>query len=197
MLTASVHTEKFLFGKISLGDENAFREIFYLYNKALYPFILSLVKSEPDAREIIQEIFLKIWENRTKLNQIQNPGGWIFKVAANTAYSYLRKEARYVLRQTKNIQQENSNDPFIQLDDREAHLLISEAIKKLPLRRRQVFQLSRIEGYTRKEIAEHLHISENTVRNQLVDAVTFIQDFLRKKGFILHTALMILAICHD
>lgn len=169
--------------------------MFYAYSKTLFPFILSLVKSEAAAKEIIQDIFLKLWLNRKSLNLINNPGGWLHTIAANSAYTYLRNEARYHLRQERavSIHQENDQDPYQRLDALEMEALVFEAVKQLPFRRRQVFQLSRIEGLSRKEIARQLNISENTVRNQLVDAVHFVQDYLRKKSPLLIISLLLLS----
>lgn len=194
MSTVGNHPDKILFEKISQGDEKAFRDAFHTHNKNLFPFILSLVKSESDTKEIIQEIFMKLWMNREYLGRIENPGGWLHTMAANGAYSYLRREARYALRQQH---AQNNREAFSdlnqQLENRETKALISEAIEQLPERRREVFQLSRIEGYSRKEIADHLDISENTVRNQLVDAVSFVKDYLRKKGALYLLACFILS----
>ncbi|MEP7257323.1 MAG: RNA polymerase sigma-70 factor [Flavitalea sp.] len=193
MLNANQYIDKDLFDKISSGDEEAFRQLFHTCNKSLFSFIASLVKSEADAKEIIQEIFLNLWINRLQLSRIENPGGWLHTIAANSAYSHLRKEARFAKRQFKaqSLLTESTPDIYGQMENREAQALISEAIQRLPVRRRQVFQLSRMEGFSRKEIAEQLNISENTVRNQLVDAVSFVQDYLRKKGF-LHLIIFIM-----
>jgi RNA polymerase sigma-70 factor (ECF subfamily) len=178
----SQNTDLELFARISNGDEQAYREIFHVYNKQLFPFVTSLVKSDSDAREIMQEVFLKLWLQREALSKIDNPGGWLRTVTSNTAYDFLRKQARYEIRLTR-IQaiQPQSDDEFWQkFDAKQARILVYEALRKLPFRRRQIFQLNKIEGFSRKEIAEQLNISENTVRNQLVDAVAFVQDYLRK-----------------
>jgi RNA polymerase sigma-70 factor (family 1) len=176
------HTDLELFILISAGDEYAFRQFFHKYNEVLFPFIVSLVKSDNDAREIMQDVFLKLWTQRASLSKIDNPGGWLRTVATNVAYDFLRQQARYEIRLTKfEAAQAHSDDDFWQkLDAKEARKVVNEALRKLPFRRRQIFQLNKIEGFTRKEIAEKLNISENTVRNQLVDAVEFVQNYLRK-----------------
>jgi RNA polymerase sigma-70 factor (ECF subfamily) len=176
------HTDLELFARISAGDEHAFRQFFHKYIEILFPFVVSLVKSDNDAREVMQDVFLKLWTQRASLSKIDNPGGWLRTVAANVAYDFLRQQARYELRLTKfEAAQSQPDDDFWQkLDAKEAKKVVNEALRKLPFRRRQIFQLNKIEGFTRKEIAEQLNISENTVRNQLVDAVEFVQNYLRK-----------------
>ncbi len=187
--------DRFLFQKIAASDEQAFGSIFDKYTAILYPYILDLVKIEADAKEIIQEVFLKVWLKRDTLTDIENPGGWLYTVASNEAYAHFKKEARYTRRLRKVAAGEsadvNLGDIHEQFDSREVKTLIAEAVKQLPIRRRQVFQMSRLEGYSRKEIAETLGISENTVRNQLADAVEFIQDYIIKnRSLYLPTLLL-------
>jgi RNA polymerase sigma-70 factor (family 1) len=194
----SSETERALFRRISEGDEDAFRDIFHSYRKILYPVILSLVKIEADAREILQETFLKLWLKRETLTAVESPGGWLYSVASTEALMHLRKEGRY-LRRLQNAASTNAtataatnlNDIHTQFDTKEVKALIAEAVEKLPARRREVFRMSRLEGYSRKEIAETLGISENTVRNQLSDAVEFIRDYITKNKSLYLPVLLV------
>lgn len=165
----------------------AFREVFHAYNENLFPFICSLVKSETDAREIMQETFLKLWINRNKLPEVENPGGWLRTLASHVAYDYLRKMASYELMVHKSgtRQPDVAAEFWKTMEANQTRQVLAGAIQQLSLRRRQVFHLSKIEGYSRKEIAKKLNISENTVRNQLAEAVEFIQDYLKKHNFAL------------
>jgi Sigma-70 region 2 len=94
-------SDKLLFRLISEGDESAFRDIFHAYRKILYPVVLSLVKVEADAKEILQETFLKLWLKRETLTEIESPGGWLYSVASTEALMHLRKESRYARRLQK------------------------------------------------------------------------------------------------
>jgi RNA polymerase sigma-70 factor (family 1) len=190
------YTDNELFQLIAEGDENAFRMIFHRYNKKFYPFILSLLKSEEDARDVIQDIFLKLWVQKDSLSAIENPGAWLRTLSSNAAYDFLRKAATY---QTKrmNLQgltEENPSEFWQKWDAKETREILNEAIEKLPLRRRQIFKLSKIDGYSRKEIAEKLDISENTVRNQLVEAVDFVQTYLQQNNLSSLVSLSVLLI---
>jgi RNA polymerase sigma-70 factor (family 1) len=184
---AARESDRSLFQKIAASDESAFETIFDKYTAILYPFILDLTKVEADAKEIIQEVFLTLWLKRNTLGDIENPGGWLYTIAANEAYSHFKKEARYAKR-IKKLKAEaiagsvdlNLSDIHEAFDTKEIMGLIREAANQLPLRRRQIFQLARLEGYSRREIADLLGISENTVRNQLVEAVEFVQDYIIK-----------------
>ena len=194
---SSIASDRLLFQKIAASDEAAFERIFDKYTAILYPYLLDLVKIEADAREIMQEVFLKVWLKRDTLAAIENPGGWLYTVAANEARIHFRKESRYARRLQKVAADDpaqyetNLADIHEKFDSQEVRSLIAEAVQRLPTRRRQVFQMARLEGYSRKEIAETLSISENTVRNQLAEAVEFIQDYIVKNRALYLPALLI------
>ena len=179
---------------MSLGDEEAFRQIVRFYHKKLLPVTISLVRSESEARDIMQEVFLKLWLNRSELPEVENPGGWLRVVVAHTTSNHIRSQLRYELRIKKMIDSSSDETDNIleQLDASFAQSLINEAIIRLPAKRKQVFLLSRREGLSRQEIARKLDISENTVRNQLSEATAFIQDYLRQKGALIIPAILIL-----
>ena len=191
METLHTYNEPALLKKIAEGDEVAFRQIFYYYNNKLFPVVVTLVRSETDAREIIQEVFIKCWLNRASLPDMDNPGGWLYTVACNVAYDFMRSRATYQLRLRQVPAIDVDRDLEEQLDAKYTKELIDEAVAQLPQRRRQVFQMARLEGYSRKEIAEKLGISENTVRNQLVEAVSFVQDYLQKHASLYLPAVVI------
>lgn len=188
------HIDKELFSRMSQGEEEAFRQIVRFYHKKLLPITISLVRSESEARDIMQEVFLKLWLNRSELAQVENPGGWLRVVIAHTTSNHIRSQLRYELRNKKMIDSsaDETDNLLEQLDASFAQSLINEAIIRLPAKRKQVFLLSRREGLSRQEIARKLDISENTVRNQLSEATVFIQDYLRQKGALIIPAILLL-----
>lgn len=187
-MESSAHDiDRELFARIAEGDEQAFRRMFHAYNKVLFPFVAAIVRSDTDAGEIMQEVMLKLWVNRATLKAIKNPGSWLRTVAAHAAYDHLRKIAGYelMLARSQFAQQDADKVSWNDLEARQIRKTIEEAMEKLPQRRRQIFRMSKIEGFSRKEIAEQLGISENTVRNQLADAVEFVQDHLKRSAVLL------------
>lgn len=182
-----------LFARIAAGDEDAFRLIFHKYNQKLYPFIFSMLKSDADTKEILQETFLKLWLRQGTLSGIEKPEAWLHTLASNATFDLLRTQARYALR-LKNLQPaEEAVDSMIdELDAKFTSAMISEAVENLPSRQRLVFRMSRIDGMNRREIARELEVSENTVRNQMVTALNFIQDYLTRKGAIYVPVLILL-----
>jgi RNA polymerase sigma-70 factor (family 1) len=207
MAAPYMDTDKALFARIATGDESAFRVIFHNYNRILYPYALSVLKIEADAQEIIQEVFLKLWLKREKLTAIENPGGWLYTVADNAIKDHFKKEARYARRlQNAAISggtgstvthDSDLSDIHAAFDRKEIQLLITEAVDQLPTRRRQVFQMNRLEGYSRKEIADILGISENGVRNRLAEATEFVQDYIRKHKSLYLPALLVMLLAEN
>lgn len=182
-----LHTDRQLFVQIAQGDEAAFRTFFHQYNIQLFPFIKSLVKSEHDTKEIMQEAFLKLWQMRNNLLVIDNPGAWFRRVTANIAYDYLRIKARYELRfgsveeHIPSVDQSFWKDIDLHFSQR----VLLEALEQLPEKRRRIFHLIKIDGLSRKQTAQLLDLSENTVRNQLADAVTTVQEYFKKHAELL------------
>jgi RNA polymerase sigma-70 factor (ECF subfamily) len=152
-----------------------------------------MVKSESDAKEIIQEVFMKLWLKRESLTAIEIPGAWLHTLTSHAAYDFLRTQARYSLRLQKLPKVEDGADIVIdQLDARFTQAVINEAVEQLPFKRREVFRMARIEGKSRREIATELNISENTVRNQLVSAVESVREYLTQKGALYMPVLIFL-----
>ncbi len=184
--------EKLLFNLISTGDERAFESLFNLYLSRLYPFIIKFTRSEQAAQEIIQETFIRVWLNRDKLAEIENPGGWLFKVASNECYTYARKMVlnnKFSQPISEDLDPANSTHEWMDL--RELNQLIVEAVDQLPAQRKKIYQMSRDQGKTIPEIAAALQLSPNTVKNALVTSLKSIREYLGQAGVTLTTLLFL------
>ncbi|CAL1516328.1 RNA polymerase sigma-70 factor [Chitinophaga sp. MM2321] len=187
------HIDSDLFARLAQDDEEAFTQIVHFFYKKMLPIAISLVKSETVARDIMQDVFLKLWLNRALMTTIENPAAWLNVVVSNTTSNYMRAQLRYELRVKHSAAQTpEAEEIWTDLDARFTKSLIDDAIAELPTKRKTVFLLSRREGLSRKEIASRLNISENTVRNQLTDALQFIQEHLKRKGVFLIPPVIIL-----
>jgi len=180
MQRADVHNESDLFRMIAEGDQSAFREIFDIYNSRLAVFIFKLTKSEATAAELVQDIFVKLWLNRSKLSSVTQPQAYIFTMAANRTMDYLRKmtfESKFranVRRQLSLYQNSTEDDIFA----RESQQLIDQAVVQLSSQKQKIFRLSRYEGLNHDEIASHLQLSKSTVKNHLVETLRHIRSYL-------------------
>lgn len=166
--------------------EKAFRIIFDAYKNRLFGYVLAISHSHYIAEEITQEIFLKLWLCRDVLDRVDNLEHYIFTIARNKTLNHLRKaatdsrlmdELRQKMLPAANNVEENSAMV-------EAERLLHEAIDLLSPRRRLVYQLSRQQGLNHAQIARQLQLSDNTVKNHLVEALAFIRSYLERHGAI-------------
>lgn len=177
------YIDKALFQRISEGDEGAFGILFNTAMQSLEPFIQKMVKSPENAKEVIQATFLRVWLSRDKLTDIDHPKAWLYKVAANECYTYLRKEAtEYRLREAVITADDEIDTTSRQLSLKELHVLIEEAVQLLSPQRRRIFQMSRNQGMKIPEIATELDLSPHSVKNALVFSLKSIREHLRRYG---------------
>jgi RNA polymerase sigma-70 factor (family 1) len=162
------------------GEKGAFRELFNIYGPRIYRFALGYLKNRPDAEELMQDVFLKIWEKRDHLDPAQNVKAYIFKVAVNCIYDFIRK---------KNIErafEDFSKKNFQAGDESTWHEVIwndmlsklNILVDKLPEQRRIIFLMSREKGLTNQQIADKLNLSKRTVENQLYRATQYLKENL-------------------
>lgn len=165
------------------GNVNAFDDLFNKYSSRLYKFSLKYLKSEEEAEEVVQEVFLYIWDKREGLKPDNSFNSYIFTIAYNIIKKYFIKKSRdnaykddliYTL-----LQQENNLDQII--DYKFLLEKVELIIHSLPNRRKEIFIKRKYEGLSVKQIATELGISPNTVENQLASAQTQILNELQKE----------------
>ncbi len=165
------------------GDMAAFDSIYQCYCKRISGFIFRYVKHEADTEEIVQEVFVKIWINRHKLDLNASFEAYLFTITYNSVISLMRKkvnENKYVAH-VKSMQQVYDSDKIINdIQYKELNNKVERLLNQLTPRQKQIFLLSREEGLSHKEIAEKLNISSNTVKNHLVTTLSFLKSRLAK-----------------
>lgn len=161
------------------GNIRAFDAIYEKYSKRLYVFVFRYIKQKTDAEEIVQEVFLKIWESREKIDLYSSFDSFLFTIAYNNTISLLRKrvnEKKY-LEHLKHKQQVNDNEGIIaEMHFKEIEKRVKSLLEQLTPRQKEIFYLSREEGLTHEEIAKKLNISANTVKNHLVATLAFLKS---------------------
>jgi RNA polymerase sigma-70 factor (ECF subfamily) len=165
------------------GDMKAFDKIYSVFNQKLQKFIFTLIKTESDTEDIIQEVFVKVWENRIKLRNYTSFDSYLFTIAYNTTINLLRiraKESQYV-EFVKSVQIEVDELEFDdELNCESINEKLNLLIEKMPPRQREVFKMKHFQNYSYKEIADTLGISINTVENQMVSSHKFLKKNLGK-----------------
>lgn len=163
--------------QLALGSEEAFTAIFYHYRGKLYHYIFNITGSQDMAEDTLHDVFLKIWNNRDKMADIENMNAYLYKLCHNQAISGLRRMAKETLILSE-LQQENipffpDIDPASQSEIR---TYIQQAVNKLSPQQRKIFLLSRQDGLKHKQIADKLGVSINTVKSHLAQALRFLRE---------------------
>lgn len=169
------------------GDRVAFYNIYERYCKRLYGFVFRYIKVEVDAEGIVQEVFIKIWESRSKIVTHTSFESFLFTIAYNSTISLLRKRAneQKYLDHLKSIQQIQKAPNLIEeIQFQELTEKVKTLLNELTPRQKEIFQLSREEGLKHDEIAKELNISVNTVKKHMVNTLAFLKSNLGKELMI-------------
>ncbi|UOB17942.1 RNA polymerase sigma factor [Abyssalbus ytuae] len=181
MSEKALHNEKLLVKQLIAGNEKAFIKLYNTYKNTIYGYSLKLVKSNADAEEIIQDVFMKVWEKRKTLDPSLSFKSYLFTVARNTCFNFLRKSSNDAKMKEKIFyKSQKSFEPADRkLIASEFERLKNGAYDKLPPKRRAIFEMSREEGMSYPEIAKKMGISVNTVKVQMSKALETLRDFLK------------------
>ena len=175
-------SDKELFLAISNGSHEAFSRFFDIYEKRIYGFLYKKLRSREDAEELLQVVFVKIWENRATKNPDGSLDAWVFQIAKNCALNMLHQRVRKLLFEKQLIDNlKISEDGEADIIDKDLRKHIDSLITHIPERRREIFKLRYEKELSYKEIAEHLNISEKTVDTQLQRALNYLRLQLGKE----------------
>lgn len=194
-----LYTDRELFIQIAAGDEKSFRILYDKYWHNIYGMSLTYTKSVAEAQDMVQEVFLKVWEKRANLAEAETPAGFLFTLARNLIISALRKKAVRVLAQNAGLQEEAPllPDNFLLSDARiilkQSETAINKAIASLTPQQQQIFILSRKEGLSHEEISQRLGINRYTVKNHIVAALHTLRQQLSKEQILVLLPLFILS----
>jgi RNA polymerase sigma-70 factor (family 1) len=178
----SIYDIKKLLLLIGEGNEPAFRAIFDFFKERFYAASLKMTHSGDIAEEIVQEVFVGLWIKRVQVAAAINPEAYLLAMLHNSIYSHFRKLAlenamkKKVEELSVDIDASPVEDILVAKENRE---ILETVIGQLPPRQRIVYKLSRQQGFSREQIAGHLHISPNTVKNHLQQAIQFIRAYYK------------------
>ncbi|MEL7586419.1 MAG: RNA polymerase sigma-70 factor [Prolixibacteraceae bacterium] len=177
--------EKDLITGLKNDDAVAFDLLFQLYGQKLYGFALKYLKSESEAEEMVQEVFVRLWENRRLLKSDYSFKSYLFTIALNQIRKFFNKRAA-TLRFVEQLQTETLSDNHTvdSIDYGSVLKRIDEIVDTFPERKKQIFLKSRKEGKSSKEIAAELDISAGTVDNQVSDALRIIRKGLKGESIV-------------
>lgn len=167
---------------IKQGEESAFIYALETYNKPLFAYALTLTNDEPMAQDILQNVFLKIWEQREKINIKRSLQNFLFKSVYHEFINQYKKNKSYLLLEQKYYDAldkvvTEENDTFF----KRAIDCITSEIQNLPPKCKEVFLLSRKEGLTNIEIAEYLDTSIKSVEAHITKAFKILRKTVDAK----------------
>jgi len=168
---------------LSKGEIKAFNELFQIYGNRIFHFALGYLKSEADSEELVQVVFMKIWEKRSDLKDNLSFKSYIFTIAFNIIRKHFVKKALTIRYFEQQVIEDADLSTIQNIDFQSTKRAIDHLVDQLPARRKEVFIKSRFEGLTTREIADELGTSPKTVENQLGEALKFIREHLGKEDF--------------
>lgn len=186
--------------QIAEGNEDAFSQYYARYYPLIRAFIIRNVRSQAEADDILQLIFLRVWVNRDKLPLVQQHRAWLFTIASREYLRYLRGAVllEKTLEEAVSSTVVNpSSDMSDYISFKELHRLIQDAVGALSEQRKRVYQLSRDKHMTIDEIAAALQISPKTVKNTLTAALSEIRSFLKMHNYTISTVVLYLFLLHS
>lgn len=175
-----------LIRQLKQDDRSAVDDLFEFYYPRLFHFSKSILKLEDDIDDILQEVFVKIWLNRHKIDRPETFNAYIFTITKNEVLNLIRSKLRdrtfkdeiYL----KAVAEEYHQQSQIELE--EIRSGIEQIVASLPEKRQQVFILSRSEGLSNKEIAQKLNISEKTVEDHITHSIRKIRSSMKEMGMV-------------
>ncbi len=168
--------------KIKDGDINSFEMLFHRFYKGLFGYARTLVSSGEVAEEVVQDVFYNVWKNRESLRITRSWQSYLFRSVYNNSMMYLRKTRREHTMEEGMVPEprDRAPDPSQELQFHEMSDKVSEAIRDLPERTREIFLMNRQEGLKYREIAERLSISVKTVEANMGKALRALRNTLEQ-----------------
>ena len=152
-------SDNFLLNELSAGNTRAFEKVFKDHYPNLCRFAHSIIHDEDKAQSLVQNVFIKLWENRFQLNEVRSLLPYLTTMVKNEAINYLKREKRQVKvpQMPEDTRPDHSTENLISQNELQEHIII--ALNTLPERCRQAFEMSRFENLPNREIAEAMKIS--------------------------------------
>lgn len=179
-------TDPMLIDRIKADDRLAFAEIYERYWGPLYVHAFHRLQDREETKDLLQQLFATLWENRKQLTLTGHLSGYLFTAVRNRVLKFVARQqvsSKYIA-----SVQHSLNNVVLHADqlirEKELAAIIEKEIAALPPKMREIFELSRKQHLSNAEIAEELNISEKTVRNQVNNALHILRDKLGLLGFL-------------
>ncbi|WP_183573865.1 RNA polymerase sigma factor [Mucilaginibacter sp. X5P1] len=166
--------------KLIKGDQIAFSYLYDLYSKPLYRNIVRLVKNDDVAQELLQDLFLKIWESRAVIDPDKSFKSYLYKIAENLVFMHFRKlsKDRRLVENLLNSYFEFDINAEESMILKEKKQFLENAISRLSPQRQQIYKLCKLEGKSYEQVSKELGISTSTISDHIVKANKSVKQYL-------------------
>ncbi|MCD0487783.1 sigma-70 family RNA polymerase sigma factor [Pedobacter sp. MC2016-14] len=188
MKELNTYTDSELVAMISEGNELAFREVYNRYNGLLYAYAFRRLQVKEEAKDVVQEVFISLWEKRSGFILKTYLSGFLYKSVLNKIldiWKHNKIVRKHVLSQPFQIAADSVETDFL-IREKDVTAMIEREIAAMPARMREVYELRFKQHYSVKQIASEMEISENTVATQLQRASAHLKNKLGLVVFIMH-----------
>ena len=197
MLPIACHTENELARCLVAGDVAAFNEIYRRYFHPVYCNALKITREVPIAEDVLQEVFITLWEKRATIDPERSLAGWLFIICYHQSVNILRKKLRESLlyKQVQEPEEEYSMEEELKYGAQRK--ILADALSSLSPQRRRVFELCKLQGKTYEETATELRISKYTVKEYLSAAIAAIKEYSLHHSETVTLLLPLVLLCQE
>lgn len=168
--------QKKLLLELSQGSELAFTKLYNQYKNIVYATALKITKSKTLAEEVVQDVFLKIWQNHENLAEITNFENYLFIISRNHIFDMIKKIARETnLVSDINYKNTVSDDTDNAIKDDQYNIILNQIIEQLPPQQQKIYKMAKWDGLSHQKIGENLGISTETVKKHMAQALKFVR----------------------
>lgn len=178
MTTKPLFNEAELLSRLLLDDIDAFDALYWHYQKAVFYNVMKLIHDVTISEDIVQEIFINLWEKRHLVGRSETIGGWLFVSSYNRTVNALKRKLRNSVA-LKNLSLTLSTDDDLTDISSLQLSILEKALTTLSSRKKQVFELCKLQGKTYEQAAMELQISKHTVKEYLTDAMLGIKEYIK------------------
>ncbi len=185
-------SEAAILNLLSKGNELAFLELYRKYHLQLFFYAVKFLHSEELAKDVVHDVFIKLWENRTELPAVASLQSYLYAICKNAILNTISRATRENRIKEEIRHQMVSTEPSVEsiFLSNEQKDIVKQVIDRLPPKRREAFLLCRIEGKSYEEAAKILNISANTVNDHLVKAIKTLKSYLQQYPDIYFVLIM-------
>lgn len=173
--------------KIRLGGEKAFRELYDRYHVQMYYIAKKYVKSSDLAEDAVQDIFVKLWEKRDRIDEAKSIKGFLFTMLRNHVLNMIRDRKDEIVSMSgiEEKKHPNRNQTENDLIYKEYHEIVQRGLEELSDRKREVFELKTLQGHSNSEVADLLNINIRTVKTHFYNSSKFMREYLKNHAGLL------------